>query len=53
MYRRVRAKIDKKVFAEQVFVACRLVDKCQETYEAALADILVPIMRGAGLPEDA
>jgi len=33
LYRLIRAKIDKKVFAEQVCVACRLVDKCKETYE--------------------
>lgn len=36
LYRLIRAKIDKKVFAEQVCVACRLVDKCQETYEAKI-----------------
>ncbi len=33
LYRLIRAKIDKKVFAEQVCVACRLVNKCKETYE--------------------
>jgi hypothetical protein len=33
LYRLIRAKIDKRVFAEQVCVACRLVDKCKETYE--------------------
>jgi len=31
--RRDFLKVDKKVFAEQVCVACRLVDKCKETYE--------------------
>jgi hypothetical protein len=36
LYRLIRAKIDKKVFAEQVCVACRLVDKCKETYEAKI-----------------
>ncbi|MGI6418983.1 MAG: DUF1284 domain-containing protein [Thermoguttaceae bacterium] len=37
LYRRIKAKITKKVFAEQVCVACRLVDKCKETYEAKIA----------------
>ena len=36
LYRLIRARIDKKVFAEQVCVACRLVDKCKETYEAKI-----------------
>lgn len=33
LYRRIQAKVTKKVFAEEVCVACRLVDKCKETYE--------------------
>ena len=33
LYRLIQAKVDKKVFAEQVCVACRLVDKCKETYQ--------------------
>jgi len=37
LYRLIRAKVDKKVFAEQVCVACRLVDKCKETYEPKIA----------------
>lgn len=33
LYRRIQSKVTKKVFAEEVCVACRLVDKCKETYE--------------------
>ncbi|MDY0166153.1 MAG: DUF1284 domain-containing protein [Thermoguttaceae bacterium] len=43
LYRRIKAKITKKVFAEEVCVACRLVDRCKETYEArikAAVDVL-------------
>lgn len=36
LYRLIRAKVDKKVFAEQVCVACRLVNQCKETYEAKI-----------------
>ncbi len=36
LYRLIRAKVDKATFAEQVCVACRLVNKCKETYEAQL-----------------
>ena len=32
LYRQIQAKVTKKVFAEEVCVACRLVDKCKETY---------------------
>ncbi len=37
LYRLIQAKVTRKVFAEEVCVACRLVNKCQETYEAKLA----------------
>lgn len=33
LYRLIKAKVDKKVFAEKVCVACRLVNTCKETYE--------------------
>jgi len=33
LYRLIKAKVTKKVFAEEVCVACRLVNKCKETYE--------------------
>ena len=37
LYRLIKAKVTKKVFAEEVCVACRLVDKCKETYEPKIA----------------
>jgi hypothetical protein len=37
LYRLIKTKVDKKVFAEEVCVACRLVDKCKETYEPKIA----------------
>lgn len=40
LYRLIQAKVTKKVFAEEVCVACRLVNKCQETYEAKLAAVI-------------
>jgi len=33
LYRLIKAKVTKKVFAEEVCVACRLVDTCKETCE--------------------
>lgn len=33
VYRQIQAKVTKKVFAEEVCVACRLVNECQKTYE--------------------
>ena len=33
IYRLIRAKVTKKVFAEEVCVECRLVNECKETYE--------------------
>ncbi|MDW8039485.1 MAG: hypothetical protein RMI90_15810, partial [Thermoguttaceae bacterium] len=36
LYRLIRAKVDKKVFAEQVCVACRVVNICKEPYEARI-----------------
>lgn len=33
LYRLIRKKITKEVFAGEVCVACRLVNKCKETYE--------------------
>jgi len=38
LYRLIQTKVNKQVFAEQVCVACRLVDKCKETYEAKIRD---------------
>ena len=37
LYRLIRDKVTKKVFAEEVCVACRLVEKCQESYEERIA----------------
>jgi hypothetical protein len=49
LYRLIRAKVTKKVFAEEVCVACRLVDRCKETYErkieAAVKALEVPTPR--------
>ena len=46
LYRLIRAKVTKKVFAEEVCVACRLVDQCKETYdrkiEAAVKALVIP-----------
>ncbi len=36
LYRLIQAKVTKKVFAEEVCVACRLVNRCKETYEARI-----------------
>jgi hypothetical protein len=36
LYLLIRERINKKVFAEQVCVACRLVDKCKETYPSQI-----------------
>ena len=36
IYRQIKAKVTKRVFAEEVCVACRLVDKCKETYEGRI-----------------
>ncbi|MCX7825689.1 MAG: DUF1284 domain-containing protein [Verrucomicrobiae bacterium] len=36
LYRLIKSKVTKKVFAEEVCVACRLVNKCKETYEARI-----------------
>ena len=33
LYLRIKARVTKKVFAEEVCVACRLVNRCKETYE--------------------
>ncbi len=33
LYRLIKTRVTKKVFAEEVCVACRLVNKCKETYE--------------------
>lgn len=33
LYRLIKARVTKKVFAEEVCVACRLVSRCKETYE--------------------
>ena len=37
LYRRIQAKVTKKVFAEEVCVACRLVDQRKKTYEPKIA----------------
>ena len=36
LYRLIRARVTKKVFAEEVCVACRLVNECKETYESKI-----------------
>ncbi|MFA6562386.1 MAG: DUF1284 domain-containing protein [Verrucomicrobiia bacterium] len=33
LYRLIKTRVTKKVFAEEICVACRLVNKCKETYE--------------------
>jgi hypothetical protein len=37
LYRLIKAKVTKKVFADKVCVACRSVSQCKETYEAEIA----------------
>jgi hypothetical protein len=37
LYRLIKDKVTRKVFAEEVCVACRLVAKCAETYEKKIA----------------
>ena len=37
LYRLIKSKVTKKVFAEEVCVACLLVDKCKESYEEKIA----------------
>ncbi len=36
LYRLIKTRVTKKVFAEDVCVACRLVNKCKETYGARI-----------------
>ncbi len=36
LYRLIQAKVDKRGFAEEVCVACRLVNKCKETYASRI-----------------
>ncbi|MDD4870979.1 MAG: hypothetical protein PHR77_10500, partial [Kiritimatiellae bacterium] len=36
IYRLIKTKVTKKVFAEEVCVACRLVDNCAKTYETKI-----------------
>jgi len=40
LYRLIQSKVDERVFAEEVCVVCRLVDKCRETYEQRIADVV-------------
>jgi len=40
LYRLIQRKVTKKVFAEEVCVACRLVDKCKETYEKKIEAVV-------------
>lgn len=40
LYRLIQQKVNKKVFTEEVCVACRLVDKCKETYEENIAAVV-------------
>ena len=40
LYRLIRDKVTKKVFAEEVCVACRLVEKCKESYEERIAAVV-------------
>jgi hypothetical protein len=45
LYRLIKAKVTKEVFAEEVCVACRLVDKCKETYEPRIAAAVEALSR--------
>ena len=38
LYRLIQSKVTKKVFAKDVCVACRLVNKCKETYESKIEE---------------
>jgi len=40
LYRLIRTKVTKRVFAEEVCVACRLVNRCKETYEPRIEAVL-------------
>ncbi len=40
LYRLIKARVTKKVFAEEVCVACRLVNKCKETYEPKIEAVV-------------
>jgi len=42
-YRMIQEKVDERVFAEEVCVACRLVDKCRETYEQKISDVVTAL----------
>jgi hypothetical protein len=46
LYRLIKTRVTKKVFAEEVCVACRLVNKCKETYEARI-EAAVKALAGA------
>ncbi|MCK5802640.1 MAG: DUF1284 domain-containing protein [Lentisphaeria bacterium] len=43
LYRLIQEKVTKKVLAEQVCVACRLVDRCKETYAQRIADTVAAL----------
>ncbi len=47
LYRLIKAKVNKKVFAEEVCVACRGVNKCKETYEPKI-EAAVKALAAAG-----
>lgn len=49
LYRRIKARVTKKVFAEEVCVACRLVDKCKETYPAKIEAAVGALAPAQGL----
>ncbi len=40
LYQLIKSKVTKDVFAREVCVACRLVDKCKETYEQKISAAL-------------
>lgn len=45
--RLIKAQVDKKVFAEKVCVACRLVNTCKETYEPKIQAAVKALSEGA------
>ena len=53
LYRLIQRKVTKKVFAEKVCVACRLVDKCKESYEKKIAAAVETLTKSDGPESDA
>jgi len=46
LYRLIKMRVTKKVFAEEVCVACRLVNKCKETYDPKI-EAAVKVLTGS------